>query len=90
MLDNLVIEEAIHKRLQYKFDRPLTKFAVEYLRLGQINDPAESKKAAYALLEEISQLEFENYKSAATLKSIDRNDSNNSAELDSISTTDNY
>jgi len=63
---------------------------VEYLRLGQISDSAESKKAASALLEEISLLEFENYKSAAALKSIERNDNNNSAELDSISNTHGY
>lgn len=56
MSDNQIIEETIHKRLQYKFDRQLTKFASEYLRLGQIEDPAEAKKAAAALLEDVAQL----------------------------------
>ena len=79
MSDNQIVEETIHKRLQYKFDRPLNKFAGEYLRLKQISDPGEAKKAAAALLEDIAQLEFENYKSAAALKSIGRNDHNNSA-----------
>lgn len=40
MSENQIIEETIHKRLQYKFDKSLTKFAADYLRLWQTSDPA--------------------------------------------------